>query len=71
VITDAEQGKATLRIASADTASIPQQTELSFDRELKDAEGAIATLVPSGVDGTPKLRVLLDVDRRIGGGCSH
>jgi len=30
---------------------------------LKDAEGAIVTLARSGVDGKPKLRVLLDVTR--------
>ena len=63
VITDAQQGKATLLIDSADTASIAQETELFFDLQLKDAEGAIVTLARSGVDGTPKLRVLLDVTR--------
>ena len=63
MITDAEQGKATLRIDSADTASIPQETELFFDLQLKDAESAIVTLARSGVAGTPKLRILLDVTR--------
>ena len=48
---------------SPDAASISQETELLFDLQLKDAKGAVVTLARSGVDGSPKLRVLLDVTR--------
>ena len=50
---------------SPDAASISQETELFYDLQLQDAEGAIVTLARSGVDGSPKLRVLLDVTRGV------
>jgi len=40
---------------SPDAASISQETELFYDLQLQDAEGAIVTLARSGVDDVPKL----------------